>query len=331
MIIDFGQPDVSLDSRKPRGFTLIELLVVIAIIAVLVALLLPAVQAAREAARRAQCTNNLKQIGLALHGYMGVNGGLPPGYISTYDRLVRAEIGPGWGWGSRILPFLEQQSLYDSINYSASLSQPETYTSRTVPLSVFLCPTDTMPLTWMTKNGEMVIRAGSIWEVSTDIAKVAGSNYVGMFGIGEPGVDGDGVFFRDSFITPKDILDGMSQTACVGERSTDLSRNRGQATWAGSVPNTFLWSCSLVGNPDPDAGTPCVREDGSGAILGHTGEGHGPGDRGADVNQFCSAHGRGAYFLFCDGHVRYLRTEMNYPTYKAISTRAKGEVISNVE
>lgn len=315
-----------------RGFTLIELLVVIAIIAVLIGLLLPAVQAAREAARRAQCTNNLKQIGLALHGYMSTNGGLPPGYISTYDRLVRAEVGPGWGWGSRILPYLEQQAVFDGINYSQALDQPSTYTIRTVALAVFLCPTDTMPVKWMTKNGEIVVNGdGSVWEVSYPVAEVAGSNYVGVFGVGEPGVGGDGIFFRDSFITPADITDGLSMTVCVGERSTDLNKKRGQATWAGSVPGTFLWSCSKIAGADPDAGTPCVKEDGSGAILGHTGEGHGPGDRGSDVNQFCSAHGRGAYFLFCDGHVRYLRTEIHYPTYKALSTRANGEVISNVE
>ena len=82
-------------------------------------------------------------------------------------------------------------------------------------------------------------------------------------------------------------------------------------------------------NPfDPDAGT-CVREDGSGMILGHTGEGHGPGDPYGDVNQFLSRHGRGSFFLYCDGHVRYLRNEMNYQVYKALSTRAGGEIISD--
>ncbi|WP_297777239.1 DUF1559 domain-containing protein, partial [Mycobacterium sp.] len=84
---------------KPRGFTLIELLVVIAIIAVLIALLLPAVQAAREAARRAQCVNNLKQIGLALHGYQGASQVFPPGYVSGFDS-AGTDTGPGWGWGA---------------------------------------------------------------------------------------------------------------------------------------------------------------------------------------------------------------------------------------
>ena len=85
-----------------------------------------------------------------------------------------------------------------------------------------------------------------------------------------------------------------------------------------AVPGALLWSCAP--NPgDPDGGL-CVREDGSGMTLGHTGEGHGPGDPRGDVNQFLSQHGRGSFFLYCDGHVRFLRNEMNYQLYKALST-----------
>lgn len=121
--------DPKIDSRQRvgRGFTLIELLVVIAIIAVLVALLLPAVQQAREAARRTQCKNNLKQMGLALHNYHDVHTVLPAGYFSfpTSDGTgpASAEIdpdtwdgGPGWGWGASILPFLEQSSITKQID-----------------------------------------------------------------------------------------------------------------------------------------------------------------------------------------------------------------------
>ena len=123
---------------------------------------------------------------------------------------------------------------------------------------------------------------------------MAGSNYVGVFGIGEPGVNGEGVFFRGSYMPLTAITDGLSQTLCVGERSENLQQGRGMATWAGAVPGANLWSCAP--NPyEPDAGT-CVEEDGSGMILGHTGEGHGPGDPYGDVNQFISRHGGGCFF-----------------------------------
>ena len=108
-----------------KGFTLIELLVVISIIAVLIALLLPAVQAAREAARRAQCVNNLKQIGLALFNYENSIGTFPPGYIDYQNNPIYTpdlDMGPGWGWAAMLLPFLEQQPLYNAINFSLGIT-----------------------------------------------------------------------------------------------------------------------------------------------------------------------------------------------------------------
>ncbi|MGC8638753.1 MAG: DUF1559 domain-containing protein [Isosphaeraceae bacterium] len=314
-------------SRHGSGFTLIELLVVIAIIGTLVALLLPAVQAAREQARRAACENNLKQISLAIAQYANRHGGLPPGYVSIWDPIHSMELGPGWGWASMILPDLEQQSLANNLRFETFMQVPASLTVRTTPLRVFFCPADRMARVWTATSSETWMYMGKVYSASSPICDVAGSNYVGVYGIGEPGVNGDGVFYRGSFTTFPDIADGTSQTLCVGERSTNINLGRGQATWTGAVPGATFWSCAP--NPyETDAGT-CVREDGSGMILGHTGEGHGPGDIYADVNQFLSRHGRGSYFAFCDGHVRFLQYGINYSVYLALSTRAGAEVLSD--
>src|ERR1700730_6486449 len=113
-----------MSANQRPGFTLIELLVVIVIIAILIALLLPAVQKVREAAALTQCTNNLKQIGLALHSYHDSMRVFPPGYIdgntnpnSTPDN----DVGPGWGWAAYVLPYLEQRNLYNQINFSVAV------------------------------------------------------------------------------------------------------------------------------------------------------------------------------------------------------------------
>ena len=316
-----------MNSRQRGGFTLIELLVVIAIIGVLIGLLLPAVQATREQARRTVCVNNLKQMGLAMANYATTHGGLPPGYVSSWDYFQTKELGPGWGWGVMILPEVEQGPLYNAINFNLKIQDPSNLTARSAVLAGYLCPSDQVPKTWTAAESETWMYQKKIYTVTLPICDISSSNYVGVFGIGEPGVDGDGVLFRDSFVPLSGITDGLSHTVSVGERSVNLNAGRGQATWVGSVAGATLWSCAP--DPyDPDGGV-CRKEDGSGMTLGHTGEGHGPGDPHGDVNQFLSRHARGAYFLFCDGHVRYLNNAMSYPTYKALSTRAKGEVISD--
>src|SRR5215472_2908313 len=125
----------SVSVRARRGFTLIELLVVIAIIAVLIALLLPAVQSAREAARRVQCTNNLKQLGIALHNYHDTLGVFPPGYLSVADRITFDNVGPGWGWAARLLNQMEQNPLFNSINFPTGIELPANQTARLTVLA----------------------------------------------------------------------------------------------------------------------------------------------------------------------------------------------------
>src|SRR3954451_3233933 len=131
-------------SRLPRrrGMTLIELLVVIAIIAILIAFLLPAVQAARESARRARCMSNLKQIGLAMHHYHDAVGGFPPGYVSLVPghQPTDLEFGPGGGWGTMLLPFIEQAPLSNAVNFNRPITDPGSQTVRASTLSISLCP-----------------------------------------------------------------------------------------------------------------------------------------------------------------------------------------------
>jgi prepilin-type N-terminal cleavage/methylation domain-containing protein/prepilin-type processing-associated H-X9-DG protein len=299
-------------SRFSRAFTLIELLVVIAIIGVLVALLMPAVQAAREAARRAQCVNNLKQIGLALHSYEGTNQTLPPGYVSSFDA-TGTDLGPGWGWAAMMLPQIEQTTAYSSINFSLNVEVPANLTARLVVVGGFLCPSDRVEPSWPAVDRDILTGAPIRL-----ICRVAPSNYVGMNGTSEPGPDGEGVLFRDSRIAFRDITDGLSQTIVVGERSHLL----GVATWSGAVTGALLYD-----DDGDNIGTPDL-ETGAGMVLGHAGEGVGPGSNRSEPNQFYSLHaGRGVNFLFVDGHVAYLKSTMNYRTYLALATRSGGEVI----
>ena len=138
------------ESRR-QGFTLIELLVVIAIIAVLIALLLPAVQSAREAARRAQCTNNLKQVGLAVHNYLDVHGRLPIGRGTRPARPYTVLSRYNYSGFSMILPFMEQSPIFSAINFDLTMTvQDGNTTAMATVISSYLCPSDTQqtPTNW---------------------------------------------------------------------------------------------------------------------------------------------------------------------------------------
>jgi prepilin-type N-terminal cleavage/methylation domain-containing protein/prepilin-type processing-associated H-X9-DG protein len=344
-------------ARASRGFTLIELLVVIAIIAVLIALLLPAVQAAREAARRAQCTSNMKQIGVALHNYVSAVSVFPPGYVSAINRAVLdacnqdaentpgqgVDIGAGWAWGSMILPQMEQQALYNSINFNLSVAFHQNDTSSLTSLGVYLCPSDSGPSTIPVFADPPDPAQPGSFSASNVVDTLARGNYVGMYGIGEvcaqsgasdsvnnngagPLGTHAGMFYRNSRVGFADVTDGTSNTIAVGERSHNLS----YVTWVARSIDGWLGKTSGVEggtdqfNPSPEE---CWTQ-----ILGPAGLEDGPrtiNNPEAHVEDYWSRHPGGANMLFADGSVRFLKNSINPAPWRALATRNFGEVVSS--
>jgi prepilin-type N-terminal cleavage/methylation domain-containing protein/prepilin-type processing-associated H-X9-DG protein len=304
----------SLTLQRIRAFTLIELLVVIAVIAVLIALLLPAVQAAREAARRTQCVNNLKQIGLAMHGYHSSQDTFPPAYITAVvNNPTLPETGPGWGWGGMILNDLEQKPLYNATNFSLPITYPGSMTARTATLSVFLCPSNV-------GSGPVIVRNSSGAVLCSDLSA---GQYVASAGQLEPGEFPDsnnGVFYRNSHNGIRDITDGTSMTIMVGERS----RNVADATWVGVIPTAQLCTNPKwrVQECEP-ASTMVVSHTGSAA----TGTIYVPNSKSSMVDDYWSLHPGGCNFLFGDGSVRFIKESVNPSIFSYLSTRAGGEVV----
>jgi prepilin-type processing-associated H-X9-DG protein len=323
---------------------LVELLVVITIIAVLIALLLPAVQAAREAARRMACSNNLKQIGLALQNYHTAMNCFPPGYISAVGSnenpgVTAADLGPGWGWAAMVLPYLEQGNLYAQINFNKDITDPVNLVARTTSLPVFLCSSD---------SGDRTFKVDSLGDSSpyTNPLTVSGSpvvvahgNYVGVFGNPEitpdPGflapvasypwrsVAHRGMFYRNASIRMSDVTDGTSNTIFVGERCSNLA----YTTWTGSV----------TGGQVPPYGSDPYGWGPEGApilVLGHTGDSsdvpaHTPNSPVCHVDDFWSWHPQGANFLLVDGSVRQINDTINPQVWWALGTRAGGETLTS--
>ena len=297
---------------------MVELLVVIAIIGILIALLLPAVQAAREAARRMQCNNNLKQIGLALHNYHSAFKALPMGwYLDPLPMTSGMQANQeSWGWGTYILPFLEQKPLFDRMEVNKlRLDQmldkdPSYWPLIEMPLSCYRCPSDSSPKTMPqrgTPSRNFEMRGDSAYVVDPVRAEGPGtSNYMGNAGYrrrGQKGIQQNsgrwqayGVLLGACSISFSNISDGTSCTFLAGERNARC--------------HAGIW----CGTPNPNG----HGQTGVSMLVGFVSfklnSGFLPVDNNVNgcLRGFASDHPDGANFAFCDGSVKFIRDSIHF-------------------
>ena len=325
---------------KSRGFTLIELLVVLAIIAVVIALMMPAIQQAREAARRMQCVNNLKQIGLAFHNYVEQHGTLAI-MTTQYSQS------PSTPWGDvssntsafvRLLPYLDRQSTYDEFNFSRADVDAANSTSTSASISAYLCPSDL-------RKPQAVLGPGQ-----SSYAVNAGTNACGIWITGfDPQwtslkrmIECQGPFefhYRTNGIKLRDLTDGLSQTLLVGEASRFVGMyNPTYFNWRSApthvqmeiAPGLLYEAYNGMAHPIPRINASANRAPNLPPDpyrwKDHPTEDfffHEQGEYGQ--LGFRSMHPGGAHFLMCDGSVQYLTTEVDRKLYMAMGTIAKSD------
>ena len=336
----------SRDGRR-AAFTLIELLVVIAIIAILIALLLPAVQSAREAARRIQCTNNMKQAGLALFNYESAMGVFPPAFAAQGRASNCAQ---SWGhtWSNYIMPYLEQGNKYNTINFSHPAGFAPNTSVWDYSVAAFLCPTDGRAEQSRTTFKITQTSYASVVGLTECIANNYGTGATAQNAELCGAILSEGMFGRNTFYTIAQATDGLSNTMFVGETSRfrdepAASRfniaNIGGSWGRGDLgtPARYTWS----GDTRISGGAYVVPRLNAPALWAAAPWINSPADgtnsttwindpRSLTVGQFGfhSLHPGGANFLFGDGSVRFLKESIDIATYRALGTRARGEVIS---
>lgn len=296
--------------RQRRGFTLIELLVVIAIIAVLIALLLPAVQQAREAARRTQCKNNLKNIGLALHNYHDSSRVFPYAWGSNEEL-----------WSAMILPYLDQSGLYNTLLWKyPGAGQPENIAACQQVLSVFRCPSMIQPVRedYNGIDGRVPtsyrVVADSLASSDDKSTRPAPYNTASYLSLEQYPLDG--MMYGCSSTGLRDVLDGASNTMMVGESYTDIDYSKdgqGMDYWTMFAPQIDNWK--------PGATTGTEYSEAAGSTVVRINSRLDPTVNGILIEMaFGSYHVGGAHFLMGDGAVRFLSENMDLKLYQALAT-----------
>lgn len=272
---------------RRRGFTLIELLVSISIIGILIALMLPAVQSARASAHRTACRNQLRQLGLALHNYHDSHNSFPAG---SYVMGPSFPTQTGWGWGSMILPQIEQTPLYTQLDFNRGTAVGTNLPIISTTLPIFRCPTETAP---------DIIRITPLVHPPLDLAS---GNYVGS----------SGILSEMSNTKMRDITDGTSNTLLLGERLVQVGVNS-------TLPFTSAW-CGHVAFVDE-------VEYRSVPHL-HASKFHMINSSESDPLCFGGRHAGGSHFVFADGSGRFLNQNMDADVFEALGTVNGNEAVS---
>jgi prepilin-type processing-associated H-X9-DG protein/prepilin-type N-terminal cleavage/methylation domain-containing protein len=274
---------------RRTGFTVLELMAVMGIVSTLAAIILPAVGSAREAARRMQCVNQLKQVGIALHSYHEVCGSFPAGW--QWESTSSS----AYGWAVPLLPYVEQNAIYEQTDRNSVLTHPTNTRVRATAIGLLLCPSDlTEPTFLLSWEDEVANTSGPLFDLPS-------ASYIGVFGTLEadettPAPPGDGTFVEHRTVRLVDLERGASNTTITGERTMA----RVPSTWLGVDRQGADAACRLVGNmlTSPNCDT-------------------------CDECEFSSRHPGGANFLWADGRVSLVSENVDSREYQRMSRRSE--------
>ena len=313
--------------QDARAFTLVELLVVIAIIGVLVALLLPAIQAARESARRAQCQNNLRQIGIGLQNYVATFGMFPAG------QQQFAYFGYTWAWSAMMLDFFEEPAIKDMIRFEYTPLSPQNREAVEMSVPIYICPSVSLADEFRSNDNRTIdVNRNGKWNYGErmallDYAGVAGPDKSGkwkggyykenmgvLLSIGPLIIEGKPQILIAPRIRPRQITDGMSHTMVVAEltgRAWDRTRKTSR-TPDGVPDGAWAYGTNVISIRYP---------------INRINENTGLPAAWTDATQMYSDHPGGAHALYCDGSVHFLQEDTDLILLQSLASRNGDEIL----